>query len=184
MSVVNTCPYGLRYLAVISECCKMLWLHRVQSNDYLLIIILDFFLYIYIAQCAHLHDWPQSLSTRLDLQGCAVFVAPPPPVHLRLQIIGWGRRSWAGPGSSWWPAQLANRPVEFSSVTWPESRDPPWGKPIVLLPSPPHAVGKHSNSWPRTVPETSATSATSEKPPLLPSPSLQLQNLKIIEVPD
>eukprot|EP00064_Thunnus_orientalis_P019024 superscaffoldBa00004591_g19134 len=48
----------------------------------------------------------------------------------------------------------------------PRSHDPghvtQWGQPIVLLPLPLHAVGKHSNSWPQTVPETSATSATGE----------------------
>lgn len=50
-----------------------------------------------------------------------------------------------------------------------QSHDPghmtQWGQPIVLLVLPLHAVGKHSNSWPRTVPETSATSTTDENLP-------------------
>lgn len=40
-----------------------------------------------------------------------------------------------------------------------------WGKPMVLLPLSFHAVGKHSNSWPRTALETSAMSATGENLP-------------------
>lgn len=170
-SAVYTCPDGLRNLPVISECEDIAKCHCCTLANHTTIVWWSSSIFL-------LHSMHICMSDLSPFQqagspcGCAVFVAPPAPVCQRLQIIGWGRRSWAGPRLSWWPAQLANPPVKFSSVTWPKSRDPPWGKPIVLLPSPPHAVGKHSNSWPRTAPETSATSATGENPPSLPIPPL------------
>lgn len=78
----------------------------------------------------------------------------------------WPESAWAG------PVEMTAAVTVSCQTHWsgsPRSHDPghvsQWGQPIVLLPSSLHAVGKHSNSWPRTVPETSATSATGENLP-------------------
>ena len=78
--------------------------------------------------------------------------------------------AWAGPG--WDDRCLPNPPerptttTTTTPVTWAWSHDPRQPEqPIVLLSPCPHAVGKHSNRWPWTAPETSATSATGASPP-------------------
>lgn len=92
-----------------------------------------------------------------------VYGRPPPPPPLT-QISGPHPR-----GQDWVEMTVGCQTYRSGS---PQSRDPGHmtqpGQPIVLLPLCPHAVGKHSNSWPRTAPETSATSVTGESPsPLL-----------------
>lgn len=117
-----------------------------------------------------------------------------------LRVGGCRRLMWLTVASSLplasdqWPGPSWASPVEMTATAtvscqthWsgsPRSHDPghvtQWGQPIVLLPLLLHAVGKHSNSWPRTVPETSATSASGEN---LPPAALE-HNLIIIELVD
>lgn len=96
---------------------------------------------MHVGVCVHLHEWPQSLPPH-STSGSADFVSPScvgeapdiwcgrrsPPLFLWTQISGPRSR---GQARLTWPysrdRRLPNPLVKFSSVTWPESRDPHGG---------------------------------------------------------
>lgn len=98
----------------------------------------------------------------------------------------WPAPAWAGSVKMTkamtvsWETHWSGSPQSHDRGHMIEENQTSWGQPMVLLPLPLHAVGKHSNSWPWTVPETSAASATGENPP----PAASEHNLKIIELVD